>query len=252
MSDVLTDRPFVSLAVQNSLGQDPLFIFPKDKLVEEGSNVTICYVSKSHQNNISCYLEGVRMQGEQLDPNVSVFNLNHVAFIRETGTNIYCKPGQGDGIKGTVLFVSSKCAHALRSSLLFPRIDGISCPRGQVNISTRGLDLLLSPQSSRRDSEKDLEGFPIVILALLTVLFLETKIIKGEKVRPISWTTGKGPACLSHAAGLQHGGGPRGWSGREGRAPTPGKQPVLHPEDLGSNHLPVPGRATLAKFPPPL
>ncbi|XP_059273014.1 oncostatin-M-specific receptor subunit beta isoform X3 [Mustela nigripes] len=92
--------------VQNSLGQDPLFIFPKDKLVEEGSNVTICYVSKSHQNNISCYLEGVRMQGEQLDPNVSVFNLNHVAFIRETGTNIYCKPGQGDGIKGTVLFVS--------------------------------------------------------------------------------------------------------------------------------------------------
>ncbi|XP_044088452.1 oncostatin-M-specific receptor subunit beta [Neovison vison] len=92
--------------VQNSLGQDPLFVFPKDKLVEEGSNVTICYVSKSHQNNISCYLEGVRMQGEQLDPNVSVFNLNHVAFIRETGTNIYCKPGQGDGIKGTVLFVS--------------------------------------------------------------------------------------------------------------------------------------------------
>ncbi|XP_032193451.1 oncostatin-M-specific receptor subunit beta isoform X2 [Mustela erminea] len=92
--------------VQNSLGQDPLFVFPKDKLVEEGSNVTICYVSKSHQNNVSCYLEGVRMQGEQLDPNVSVFNLNHVAFIRETGTNIYCKPGQGDGIKGTVLFVS--------------------------------------------------------------------------------------------------------------------------------------------------
>lgn len=150
------------------------------------------------------------MQGEQLDPNVSVFNLNHVAFIRETGTNIYCKPGQGDGIKGTVLFVSSKCAHALCSSLLFPRIDGISFPRRQVNISTRGLDLLLSPESSRRDSEKDLEGFPIVILALLTVLFLKTKIIKGEKFRPISWTTGKGPACLSHAAGLQHGGGPGG------------------------------------------
>ncbi|VCW98898.1 unnamed protein product, partial [Gulo gulo] len=92
--------------VQNSLGRDPLFVFPKDKLVEEGSNVTICYVSKSHQNNISCYLEGVRIRGEQLDPNVSVFNLNHVAFIRETGTNIYCKAGRGDGIKGTVLFVS--------------------------------------------------------------------------------------------------------------------------------------------------
>ncbi|XP_073747070.1 oncostatin-M-specific receptor subunit beta isoform X2 [Callorhinus ursinus] len=92
--------------VQNSLGHDPFFVFPKDKLVEEGSNVTICYVSRSQQNNISCYLEGVRMQGEQLEPNVSVFNLNHVAFIRETGTNIYCKGDQGDSIKGIVLFVS--------------------------------------------------------------------------------------------------------------------------------------------------
>ncbi|KAF3828603.1 hypothetical protein GH733_004592 [Mirounga leonina] len=92
--------------VQNSLGHDPLFVFPKDKLVEEGSNVTVCYVSRSQQSNISCYLEGVQMQGEELEPNVSVFNLNHVAFIRETGTNIYCKGDQGDSIKGIVLFVS--------------------------------------------------------------------------------------------------------------------------------------------------
>ncbi|XP_046929819.1 oncostatin-M-specific receptor subunit beta isoform X3 [Lynx rufus] len=92
--------------VQSSLGHDPLFVFPKDKLVEEGSNVTICYVSRSHQNNISCYLEGVRMHGEQLDPNVCVFHLKNVPFIRETGTNIYCKADQGDVIKGIVLFVS--------------------------------------------------------------------------------------------------------------------------------------------------
>ncbi|CAK7303244.1 Oncostatin-M-specific receptor subunit beta [Vulpes lagopus] len=92
--------------VQNSLGHEPLFVFPKDKLVEEGSNVTICYVSRSQQNNISCYLEGIRMQGQQLDPNVSMFNLYDVAFIRETGTNIYCKVDRGDDIKGIVLFVS--------------------------------------------------------------------------------------------------------------------------------------------------
>ncbi|XP_047587214.1 oncostatin-M-specific receptor subunit beta [Lutra lutra] len=113
--------------VQNSLGQDPLFVFPKDKLVEEGSNVTICYVSKSHQNNISCYLEGVRMQGEQLDPNVSVFNLNHVAFIRETGTNIYCKPGQGDGIKGTVLFVSKVLEEPKDFSCETPDLTTLNC-----------------------------------------------------------------------------------------------------------------------------
>ncbi|XP_040351744.1 oncostatin-M-specific receptor subunit beta isoform X1 [Herpailurus yagouaroundi] len=92
--------------VQSSLGHDPLFVFPKDKLVEEGSNVTICYVSRSHQNNISCYLEGVRMHGEQLDPNVCVFHLKNVPFVRETGTNVYCKADQGDVIKGIVLFVS--------------------------------------------------------------------------------------------------------------------------------------------------
>ncbi|XP_077619595.1 oncostatin-M-specific receptor subunit beta [Crocuta crocuta] len=92
--------------VRRSLGPDPLFVFPKDKLVEEGSNVTVCYVSRSHQNNISCYLEGILMHGEQLDPNVRVFHVNNVPFIRETGTNIYCKMHQGDVIKGIILFVS--------------------------------------------------------------------------------------------------------------------------------------------------
>lgn len=106
---------FVYLVVRRSLGPDPLFVFPKDKLVEEGSNVTVCYVSRSHQNNISCYLEGIRMHGEQLDPNVRVFHVNNVPFIRETGTNIYCKMHQGDVIKGIILFVSSKYARSLCS-----------------------------------------------------------------------------------------------------------------------------------------
>lgn len=92
--------------VQNSLGHDPLFVFPKDKLVEEGSNVTICYISRSPRNNISCYLEDVQIYGEQLDPNVSVFNLNNVPFIRKRGTNFFCKVNESNVIKGIVLFVS--------------------------------------------------------------------------------------------------------------------------------------------------
>ncbi|XP_060002966.1 oncostatin-M-specific receptor subunit beta isoform X2 [Lagenorhynchus albirostris] len=91
---------------QNLLGHDPLFVFPKDKLVEEGSNVTICYVSRLHQDNISCYLEGVQIYGEQLDRSVSAFELKNVSFIREKGTNVFCKVDQGGVLGGIVLFVS--------------------------------------------------------------------------------------------------------------------------------------------------
>ncbi|XP_011910622.1 PREDICTED: oncostatin-M-specific receptor subunit beta isoform X3 [Cercocebus atys] len=97
------------VSVQDSLGQSILFVFPKDKLVEEGSNVTICYVSRNIQNNVSCYLEGKQIHGEQLDPHVTAFNLNSVPFIRNRGTNIYCEASQGNvskGIEGIVLFVS--------------------------------------------------------------------------------------------------------------------------------------------------
>ncbi|XP_036702832.1 oncostatin-M-specific receptor subunit beta isoform X2 [Balaenoptera musculus] len=91
---------------QNSLGHDPLFVFPKDKLVEEGSNVTICYVSRIHQDNISCYLEGVQIYGERLDRSVSAFELKNVSFIRKKGTNVFCKVDQGGALGGIVLFVS--------------------------------------------------------------------------------------------------------------------------------------------------
>ncbi|XP_059948806.1 oncostatin-M-specific receptor subunit beta isoform X1 [Mesoplodon densirostris] len=91
---------------QTLLGHDPLFVFPKDKLVEEGSNVTICYVSRIHQDNISCYLEGVQIYGEQLDRSVSAFELKNVSFIRKKGTNVFCKVDQGGILGGIVLFVS--------------------------------------------------------------------------------------------------------------------------------------------------
>ncbi|XP_008064709.1 oncostatin-M-specific receptor subunit beta [Carlito syrichta] len=91
--------------VQESLEQDTLLMFPKDKLVEEGSNVTICYISRNTQNNISCRLEENQIHGEQLDPHVFAFNLNNVSFIRKHGTTIFCE-GPPKQKKGIVLFVS--------------------------------------------------------------------------------------------------------------------------------------------------
>nr|XP_023401403.1 oncostatin-M-specific receptor subunit beta [Loxodonta africana] len=91
---------------QDSLGHNALFVFPKDKLVEEGSSVTFCYVSRSNLNNVSCYLDGEQIHGEQLTPNVSTFHLSHVRYKRTTGTNIYCEMKQGRKLAGTVLYVS--------------------------------------------------------------------------------------------------------------------------------------------------
>nr|KAF6490474.1 oncostatin M receptor [Molossus molossus] len=90
----------------NSPGPDSLLVFPKNKLVEEGSNITICYISGSHQNNVSCYLEGVRIHGEQLGPNVSAFTLHNVSFVRDTGSNLFCQVPHPSIIGGIVLFVS--------------------------------------------------------------------------------------------------------------------------------------------------
>ncbi|XP_049718669.1 oncostatin-M-specific receptor subunit beta isoform X1 [Elephas maximus indicus] len=91
---------------QDSLGHNALFVFPKDKLVEEGSSVTFCYVSRRNLNNVSCYLDGEQIHGEQLTPNVSTFHLSHVLYKRTTGTNIYCEMKQGRKLAGTVLYVS--------------------------------------------------------------------------------------------------------------------------------------------------
>ena len=102
-----------SLVAQKSLGPGSLFVFPEEKLVEEGSNVTICYISRSHENNVSCYLEGELIHGEQLGPNVSVLTLYSVPFIRKTGTNFYCEINQTRDIRGFVLFVSSEYAPSL-------------------------------------------------------------------------------------------------------------------------------------------
>lgn len=59
------------------------------------------------------------MHVEQLDPNVSAFHVNNVAFVRETGTNIFCEMDPKDDA-GTVLFVSSKYVHALCPLFPFP------------------------------------------------------------------------------------------------------------------------------------
>lgn len=91
------------------LEPDTLLVFPEDQLVEEGSSVTICSVYGRNRHNVSCYLQETPIPGEQLDSHISIFNLNNVIFVRNTGTNIFCNstnPSRRGN--GTVLFVSSK------------------------------------------------------------------------------------------------------------------------------------------------
>ncbi|XP_036163817.1 oncostatin-M-specific receptor subunit beta isoform X1 [Myotis myotis] len=100
---------WVKVDAQSLLGQGPPHIFPIDKLVEEGSNVTICYVSRHNESNVSCLLHGQRIPREQLDTHVSVFTLTNVSFISTWGSNLYCEndPDIITGAEpGTVLFVS--------------------------------------------------------------------------------------------------------------------------------------------------
>ncbi|XP_057566231.1 oncostatin-M-specific receptor subunit beta isoform X2 [Hippopotamus amphibius kiboko] len=122
---------------QKLLGHDPLFIFPKDKLVEEGSSVTICYVSRIHEDNISCYLEGVQIYGEQLDRNVSAFELKNVPFIRKQGTNFFCEVDQGD-LRGVVLFVSKVLEEPKDFSCETQDLKTLTCtwdPRSDTGLS---------------------------------------------------------------------------------------------------------------------
>ncbi|XP_062067679.1 oncostatin-M-specific receptor subunit beta isoform X2 [Lepus europaeus] len=98
--------PWEKVVAQDSPGPNELLVFPKDKLVEEGSDVTLCYVSGSNLKNISCYLNSEWIAGEQLDSNVFAFNLSNIPFIRKTGTNFFCGKNSTHKEDGTVLFVS--------------------------------------------------------------------------------------------------------------------------------------------------
>uniref|UniRef100_A0A8D2B1P3 Oncostatin M receptor n=1 Tax=Sciurus vulgaris TaxID=55149 RepID=A0A8D2B1P3_SCIVU len=92
--------------VQHSLGPNTLLVFPKNKLVEEGSSITICYISGINHNNITCYLHDKLIYGVQLDSKASAFKLNNVPFIRKSGTNFFCEVNQTDIKSGATFFVS--------------------------------------------------------------------------------------------------------------------------------------------------
>ncbi|XP_040833413.1 oncostatin-M-specific receptor subunit beta [Ochotona curzoniae] len=98
--------PWEKVVAQDSPGPNELLIFPKDKLIEENSNVTVCYISGINLKNISCYLEGTRILGQQLDANVFAFSLANLPFIRTAGTLFYCGKNRRSPEDGTVLFVS--------------------------------------------------------------------------------------------------------------------------------------------------
>ncbi|KAM4875838.1 oncostatin-M-specific receptor subunit beta isoform 3-T4 [Thomomys bottae] len=91
---------------QRPLKPNALFVFPKDKLVEEGANVTICSIWGSNLKDIFCYLEGELIHGEQLDSHIRTFELSNVPFIRTAGTNFFCTEKPTNITNGIVLSVS--------------------------------------------------------------------------------------------------------------------------------------------------
>ncbi|XP_027257141.1 oncostatin-M-specific receptor subunit beta isoform X1 [Cricetulus griseus] len=95
------------VSVQVSVAPNTLLIFPDNKLLEEGSNVTICLLYGQYLYNVSCMLQKEPIHGEQLDSHVSLIKLNNVVFHSVSGTNIHCKAMNATKmIFGTVLFVS--------------------------------------------------------------------------------------------------------------------------------------------------
>lgn len=92
---------------QVSVQPDTLLIFPEDRLLEEGSNVSICLVIGQNLYNVSCKLQEEPIRGEQLDSHLSLIKLNNVVFLSNAGTNINCQAMNGTkNAFGTVLFVS--------------------------------------------------------------------------------------------------------------------------------------------------
>ncbi|XP_066234814.1 oncostatin-M-specific receptor subunit beta isoform X2 [Saccopteryx leptura] len=139
--------PWTEVDAQNSLGRGSLFVFPKDKLVEEGSNVTVCYISRILENNISCYVDGVRIHGEPLDLNVFTFHLSNVPFIRKSGTNVYCE--MNHTISGIVLYVSKVLEEPKGFSCETPDLKTLNCTWDPGN----DVDLLRHPPPTYTLSE---------------------------------------------------------------------------------------------------
>ncbi|XP_045141326.1 oncostatin-M-specific receptor subunit beta isoform X2 [Echinops telfairi] len=84
-------------------------LFPKDNLVEAGSNMTVCYVSRSHGSEIACFLETEEIHEEEaLTPHVTVFTLRNVSFLRPTGTNMHCRQKSTNELKGGLVIYVSK------------------------------------------------------------------------------------------------------------------------------------------------
>lgn len=106
MSNILTKA--FCLSAQVSVEPDTVLLFPEDKLLEEGSNITICLMYGQNLYNVSCKLQEEPIHGEQLDSHVSLLKLNNVVFLSNAGTNINCQAMNAKKTFGTVLFVSSK------------------------------------------------------------------------------------------------------------------------------------------------
>ncbi|XP_036266846.1 oncostatin-M-specific receptor subunit beta isoform X1 [Pipistrellus kuhlii] len=97
---------WVKAEAQSLLGPEPLLVFPKEKQVEEGSDVTLCYVSRHPQSHVVCKLNGILVPGEQLDPHVSVVTLRSISFVSKTGSNFFCEEDRNHTQPGLAIFVT--------------------------------------------------------------------------------------------------------------------------------------------------
>ncbi|XP_051006887.1 oncostatin-M-specific receptor subunit beta [Acomys russatus] len=86
---------------------DKILVFPENKLLEEGSNVTFCFMYGQNLYNVSCKLQDEPIHAEQLDSHVLLAKLHNVAFFSTEGANMYCLDmNDATKIFGTILFVS--------------------------------------------------------------------------------------------------------------------------------------------------
>lgn len=82
------------------------YIFPRNKIVTEGSNVPFCCIG-SKQQTVTCANYDVLAYKAGSNTRKMIFTVENVSVSKILGTNLWCKMSDDNNI-GTVLFVTSK------------------------------------------------------------------------------------------------------------------------------------------------
>ncbi|XP_030048918.1 oncostatin-M-specific receptor subunit beta [Microcaecilia unicolor] len=89
----------------DSLDSEEPFIFPKDKIVKAGSNVTFCCIAGKSQSVLSVEYKGSPYPVSYISSRSVKITVSDVSLSRASGTNVVCGLS-GRKHRGTVLFVS--------------------------------------------------------------------------------------------------------------------------------------------------